>query len=55
MPVGPVVKNPPATERDMSSIPGPGRAHLPQATKPVPEMFLLCNIEPKVNNAVFCA
>lgn len=21
----------------------------------VPEMFLLCNIEPKVNNAVFCA
>lgn len=21
----------------------------------VPEMFLLCNTEPKVNNAVFCA
>ena len=27
---GPVVKNPPANVRDMGSIPGPGRCHMPQ-------------------------
>ena len=28
-PGGPVVKNPPASAGDMSSIPGPGRSHMP--------------------------
>ena len=29
-PGGPVVKNPPAAAGDTSSIPGPGRFHMPQ-------------------------
>ena len=34
-PSGPVVKNPPANAGDTGSIPGPGRSHMPRATKPV--------------------
>ena len=30
-PGGAVVKNPPANARNMGSIPGPGRAHMPQS------------------------
>ena len=30
-PGGPVVKNRPANEEDMGSIPGPGRCHMPQS------------------------
>ena len=29
IPGGPVVKNPPANAADVSSIPGPGRVHIP--------------------------
>ena len=29
-----MVKNPPANAGDMSLIPGPGRSHMPRATKP---------------------
>ena len=31
----PVAKNPPANAGDTGSIPGPGRSHMPRATKPV--------------------
>jgi len=34
-PGGSVVKNPPANARDMVSIPDLGRAHMPQAAKPM--------------------
>ena len=30
-PGGPVVKNPPCNASDTSSIPGPGRPHMPQS------------------------
>ena len=33
-PGGAVVKNPPANAGDPGSIPGPGRFHMPGATKP---------------------
>ena len=33
-PGGQMVKNPPANAGDMSLIPGPGRSHMPRATKP---------------------
>ena len=35
LPLGPVVKNPPASAGGMGSIPGPGRSHVLWATKPV--------------------
>ena len=31
-PGGAVVKSPPANARDMDSIPGPGRSHMPQSS-----------------------
>ena len=34
-PGGPVAKSPPANAGDKSSIPGPGRVHMPKASKPV--------------------
>ena len=34
-PGGPVVKNLPANAWDVDSIPGPGRFHMPLATKPM--------------------
>ena len=34
-PGGAVVGNPPANAGDTGSIPGPGRSHMPGATKPV--------------------
>ena len=34
-PAGSVTKNPPANAGDTGSIPGPGRSHIPEATKPV--------------------
>ena len=34
-PGDPVAKNPPANAGDKSSIPGPGRVHMPKASKPV--------------------
>ena len=34
-PVRPVVKDPPANARDRGSIPGLGRSHMLQATKPM--------------------
>ena len=34
-PGGTVVKNPPANAEDTGSIPGPGRSHMPRATKPM--------------------
>ena len=34
LPCGPVVKNLPVNEGDMGLIPGPGRFHMPGATKP---------------------
>ena len=34
-PGGPVVKNLSANAGDVGSIPGPGRPHMPEATKPV--------------------
>ena len=34
-PGGAVVKNPPANAGDTGSSPGPGRSHMPRATKPV--------------------
>ena len=32
---GPAVKNPPANPGDTGLIPGPGRSHMPWATKPM--------------------
>ena len=34
-PGGAVVKNPPANAGDTGSSPGPGRSHMPGATKPM--------------------
>ena len=34
-PRGTAVKNPPDNAGDMRSIPGPGRSHMPGATKPM--------------------
>ena len=38
-PSGPVVKNLPANEGHMGSIPGPGRPHMPRATKQVCHIY----------------
>ena len=38
-----MVKNLPANAGDMGSVPGPGRSHMPQATKPVSHVLSLCS------------
>ena len=43
-PGGLVVKNLPATARDMGSIPGPGKSHKPQNNKAgAPQLLSLCS------------
>ena len=41
-PGGPVAKNPPANAGDKSLIPGPGRGHMPKASKPVSHNYGAC-------------
>ena len=36
---GPMIKNLPCNAGDMGSIPGPGRSHMPGATKPMHHNF----------------
>ena len=38
-PGGPVVKSLPANAGDLGSLPGPGRYHMPWATKPVSHSY----------------
>ena len=45
-PGGTVDKNLPANARDIGSIPGPGRFHMPQATKLTHHNYWACALEP---------
>ena len=49
-PGGAVVKNLPANTGDMGSIPGPGRSHMPGATKLVCHNYWACALEPTSHN-----
>ena len=47
---GPVVKNPPANAGDLGSIPGPGRSHMLQGSKPICHNYWACALEPVICN-----
>ena len=53
-PGGAVVGNPPANAGDTGSIPGPGRSHMPGATKPVRHNYWACALEPVNHNYWAC-
>ena len=46
LPGGTVDKNLPANAGDMGSIPGPGRFHMPRATKLMHHNYWACALEP---------
>ena len=49
-PGGLVIKNPPASAREMVTISDPGRFHMPRTTKPMYHNYWSCALEPRSHN-----